>query len=144
MSNYLDTQIQLNLSQGLLITGVAGFIGSNLLEQLLMLDQNVVGLDNFATGYSRNLDEVENSVTKAQWQKFNFIEGDIRKYETCISAVGVDYVCISSTWLGTTIIEIHDSNSVNISRFLNILHASKQEKVKVLHMQPVALLTAIT
>ena len=71
-----------------------------------MLDQNVVGLDNFAAGYSRNLDEV-NSVTKAQWQKFNFIEGDIRKYETCISAVeGVDYVLHQAALGGTTILRI--------------------------------------
>ena len=134
MSNYLNTQVQLKSKPKVwLITGVAGFIGSNLLEQLLVLDQTVVGLDNFATGYSRNLDEVQNSVTEAQWQKFNFIEGDIREYETCISAVeGVDYV-LHQAALGSVPRSIEDpisSNSVNISGFLNILHASKQEKVK--------------
>ena len=61
-----------------LITGVAGFIGSNLLETLLKHDQQVVGLDNFATGYRRNLDEVQSLVGPAQWAKFRFIEGDIR------------------------------------------------------------------
>ena len=61
-----------------LITGVAGFIGSNLLETLLKLDQYVVGLDNFATGHQRNLDEVETLVTQQQWTNFHFINGDIR------------------------------------------------------------------
>ena len=61
-----------------LITGVAGFIGSNLLEHLLKLGQNVVGLDNFFTGHQSNLDEVRARVTPAQWSGFRFIEGDIR------------------------------------------------------------------
>src|SRR5437763_6666485 len=76
-----------------LVTGVAGFIGSNLLETLLKLDQTVIGLDNFATGYRRNLDEVRGLVTAAQWARFTFIEGDIRKVEDCQRAcAGVDYV----------------------------------------------------
>ncbi|MGB7389101.1 MAG: NAD-dependent epimerase/dehydratase family protein, partial [Pseudomonas neustonica] len=76
-----------------LVTGVAGFIGSNLLETLLKLDQTVVGLDNFATGYQRNLDEVQSLVTPAQWQRFRFIEGDIRNLEDCHKACeGVNYV----------------------------------------------------
>ena len=61
-----------------LITGVAGFIGSNLLETLLKLNQRVVGLDNFATGHQRNLDEVQTLVEPAQWANYNFIKGDIR------------------------------------------------------------------
>ena len=64
-----------------LITGVAGFIGSNLLEALLKLDQTVVGLDNFSTGYQRNLDEVRAVVAPEQWKRFRFIEGDIRRLE---------------------------------------------------------------
>jgi len=64
-----------------LVTGVAGFIGSNLLETLLKLDQRVVGLDNFATGYQRNLDEVKGLVTPDQWSRFTFIEGDIRNLD---------------------------------------------------------------
>ena len=76
-----------------LITGVAGFIGSNLLETLLKLDQRVVGLDNFATGYQRNLDEVKALVEPSQWARFNFIEGDIRAPDDCRRACdGVDYV----------------------------------------------------
>jgi len=76
-----------------LITGVAGFIGSNLLETLLKLDQRVVGLDNFATGYLRNLDEVQALVSPAQRANFKFIEGDIRTLDDCQQACrGVDYV----------------------------------------------------
>ncbi|HUH57226.1 MAG TPA: GDP-mannose 4,6-dehydratase, partial [Pseudomonadales bacterium] len=66
-----------------LITGVAGFIGSNLLETLLKLNQKVTGLDNFATGHQHNLDEVQGLVSAEQWNNFNFIEGDIRQLEDC-------------------------------------------------------------
>ena len=70
-----------------LITGVAGFIGSNILETLLKLDQKVVGLDNFATGHQHNLDEVQSLVTPEQWQRFHFVEGDIRNFEDCQKAM---------------------------------------------------------
>jgi UDP-N-acetylglucosamine 4-epimerase len=70
-----------------LVTGVAGFIGSNLLETLLKLDQRVVGLDNFATGHQRNLDEVQGLVSPAQWERFDFIQGDIRNLDDCRSAM---------------------------------------------------------
>ncbi|MBS0499659.1 MAG: GDP-mannose 4,6-dehydratase [Proteobacteria bacterium] len=70
-----------------LVTGVAGFIGSNLLETLLKLDQRVVGLDNFAAGHQRNLDEVETLVSPQQWANFQFIEGDIRHLEDCRRAL---------------------------------------------------------
>ena len=66
-----------------LITGVAGFIGSNLLEALLKLDQKVVGLDNFATGYEENLKDVKSEVSEQQWSRFNFIQGDIKEIEIC-------------------------------------------------------------
>src|SRR5690606_38526271 len=66
-----------------LVTGCAGFIGSILLEALLRLDQRVVGLDNFSTGLQHNLDEVEGLVTKEQWGRFLFIEGDITDLDTC-------------------------------------------------------------
>jgi UDP-N-acetylglucosamine 4-epimerase len=62
-----------------LVTGCAGFIGSHLVETLLKLDQKVVGLDNFATGYQRNLDEIRHAVSSAQWLRFSFVEGDIRR-----------------------------------------------------------------
>ncbi len=70
-----------------LVTGAAGFIGSNLLEALLKLDQRVVGLDNFATGHQRNLDEVQALVTPEQWANFHFIQGDIRNLEDCQQAM---------------------------------------------------------
>src|SRR5690606_41976718 len=76
-----------------LIPGVAGFIGSNLLEGLLLLNQRVVGLDNFAAGLQHNLDEVQGLVSKDQWQNFTFIAADIRNVDDCQAAcIGVDYV----------------------------------------------------
>lgn len=116
-----------------LVTGVAGFIGSNLLEQLLTLNQTVVGLDNFATGYQENLDEVERLVTPQQWQNFKFIEGDIRDFDTCTKAcTGVDYV-LHQAALGSVPRSINDpitTNSVNISGFLNMLTAARNANVK--------------
>lgn len=116
-----------------LVTGVAGFIGSNLLEKLLKLNQTVVGLDNFATGHQHNLNEVKSIVSIAQWQRFQFIEGDIRDYVTCERAVrGVDYV-LHQAALGSVPRSIADpltSNAANITGFLNMLQASKEEQVK--------------
>src|SRR5690554_2808233 len=96
-----------------LITGVAGFIGSNLLETLLKLDQKVVGLDNFATGHQRNLDEVETLVTDEQWSRFRFVEGDIRSLEDCMTAcAGVDYV-LHQAALGSVPRSINDPITTN-------------------------------
>ncbi|WP_114325737.1 NAD-dependent epimerase/dehydratase family protein [Candidatus Colwellia aromaticivorans] len=115
-----------------LVTGVAGFIGSNLLESLLLLNQKVVGLDNFATGHQHNLDEVKSLVSKEQWEKFTFIEGDIRDFETCGKAViGIDYV-LHQAALGSVPRSIADpilTNSANITGFLNMLTAAKEAKV---------------
>lgn len=83
-----------------LVTGCAGFIGSNLLETLLKLGQTVTGLDNFATGHQHNLDEVRDSVTPEQWARFTFIEGDIRDLEACRRAAqGVDFVLHQPRWV---------------------------------------------
>ena len=116
-----------------LITGVAGFIGSNLLETLLQLDQTVIGLDNFATGHQHNLDEVQQTVSSAQWEKFTFIEGDIRNLEDCKKAVtGADYV-LHQAALGSVPRSINDpitTNQANIDGFLNMLVASKDEGVQ--------------
>ncbi|CAM3957004.1 NAD-dependent epimerase/dehydratase family protein [Psychrobacter arenosus] len=115
-----------------LITGVAGFIGSNLLETLLLLNQKVVGLDNFATGYQHNLDEVESLVTSDQWARFNFIEGDIRNLEDCATACeNVDYV-LHQAAIGSVTRSINDpimTNSANITGFLNMLVAARDAKV---------------
>ena len=116
-----------------LITGVAGFIGSNLLETLLKLDQRVVGLDNFATGYQRNLNEVQSLVSAAQWSRFRFIEGDIRNVEKCQQACqGVDYV-LHQAALGSVPRSLTDpitTNDTNISGFLNMLVAARDAKVQ--------------
>ncbi|RQO57125.1 Vi polysaccharide biosynthesis UDP-N-acetylglucosaminuronic acid C-4 epimerase TviC [Paucibacter sp. KBW04] len=116
-----------------LITGVAGFIGSNLLETLLFLDQTVIGLDNFATGHQRNLDEVRGLVSEAQWARFHFVEGDIRDERTCRDAcVGVDYV-LHQAALGSVPRSIADpitSNAANVTGFLNMLVAARDAKVQ--------------
>jgi UDP-N-acetylglucosamine 4-epimerase len=115
-----------------LITGVAGFIGSNLLEKLLLLNQRVIGLDNFETGHQHNLDEVQGLVSPEQWQKFSFINGDIRDYKTCQQAVSdVDYI-LHQAALGSVPRSIADpilTNSANITGFLNMLTAAKEENV---------------
>ncbi|WP_417522236.1 NAD-dependent epimerase/dehydratase family protein [Marinobacter sp.] len=116
-----------------LITGAAGFIGSNLLEHLLKLDQRVIGLDNFATGYQRNLDEVRSLVSAEQWARFQFIEGDIRNPEDCVRACeGVDYV-LHQAALGSVPRSLNDpitTNSANIDGFLNMLVAARDAGVK--------------
>lgn len=125
-------QILIKDTKTWLITGVAGFIGSNLLETLLKLDQTVIGLDNFATGHQKNLDEVESLVTAGQWQRFSFIEGDIRNLDDCHQACkGVDYV-LHQAALGSVPRSIADpiaTNETNISGFLNMLTAARDAKV---------------
>ena len=115
-----------------LITGVAGFIGCNLLEALLRLDQNVVGLDNFATGHQHNLDQIRQAVDPQQWQRFRFIEGDIRQLDDCRSAcAGVDYV-LHQAALGSVPRSLEDpitTNAANIDGFLNMLVAARDAEV---------------
>lgn len=115
-----------------LVTGVAGFIGSNLLETLLKLDQTVVGLDNFATGFQHNLDEVQGLVSAEQWTRFRLITGDIRELADCQAAcAGVDYV-LHQAALGSVPRSIADpimTNSANITGFLNMLVAARDAKV---------------
>ncbi|NEN76399.1 SDR family oxidoreductase [Pelistega sp. NLN82] len=116
-----------------LVTGCAGFIGSNLIETLLKLEQKVVGLDNFATGHQRNLDEVQSLVSPEQWANFIFIEGDIRHLDTCRTAVkGVEYV-LHQAALGSVPRSLNDpitSNDVNVGGFLNMLVAARDEGVQ--------------
>lgn len=116
-----------------LVTGCAGFIGSNILEKLLTLDQCVVGLDNFSTGFQHNLDEVRRTVSPAQWSRFHFMEGDIRDPATCAQAVkGVDLV-LHQAALGSVPRSLKDpatTNAVNISGFLNMLIAARDAEVK--------------
>ena len=116
-----------------LITGVAGFIGSNLLEALLKLNQRVVGLDIFATGHQHNLNEVQSLVSPKQWANFNFIKGDIRELADCQKACqGVDFV-LHQAALGSVPRSLEDptaTNETNISGFLNMLVAARDAKVK--------------
>ena len=108
-----------------LVTGVAGFIGSNILEALLKNNQNVIGIDNFETGHASNLDDVKSIVSDKQWNNFDFYEVDINKYEQVESAFqNIDFV-LHQAALGSVPRSINDpirSNAVNISGFLNVLN----------------------
>jgi len=128
-----------------LITGVAGFIGSNLLETLLKLDQRVVGLDNFATGHQRNLDEVRSLTAPDQWAKFCFIRGDIRELDDCrqamqwrhahdsaLTATPVEHV-LHQAALGSvprSLVDPITTNGANVTGFLNMLVAARDANVK--------------
>lgn len=119
-----------------LISGVAGFIGSNLLEKLLALNQCVVGLDNLSTGNTTNLQRVRNSVTPEQWNNFVFIQGDICSPDDCKTAMlwngsTVDYV-LHHAALGSVPKSISDpaeNHRVNVDGFLNMLLAARDAKV---------------
>ncbi|MDR2573854.1 MAG: Vi polysaccharide biosynthesis UDP-N-acetylglucosaminuronic acid C-4 epimerase TviC [Desulfovibrio sp.] len=116
-----------------LVTGVAGFIGSNLLEHLLKLGQTVTGLDNFLTGYQKNLDMVKDIVGPEAWKRFTFVEGDIRDMETCRKVCsGVDHV-LHEAALGSVPRSIDDpilTNGCNITGFVNMLVAARDAGVK--------------
>ena len=134
MSAYETLKIQLIANQHTwLITGVAGFIGSNLLEALLQLNQKVVGLDNFSTGHKRNLDEVQTLVTPEQWQNFQFMHADICNLADCQTAcTGIDYV-LHQAALGSVPRSVEDpitTNNSNVTGFLNMLIAARNSKVK--------------
>ena len=137
MSKYDEVKKQLiQTPKTWLVTGVAGFIGSNLLETLLLLNQKVIGLDNFATGHQHNLDEVKSEVSQQQWNNFTFIKGDIRNFEDCEKALStenltVDYI-LHQAALGSVPRSIADpilTNSANITGFVNMLTAAKNAKV---------------
>ena len=141
MTEYEKLQEHLKSNQYTwLITGVAGFIGSNLLEKLLILNQKVIGLDNFETGHQQNIDQAIEDATNAlggdrqlDVGSFRFIEGDIRKLKDCQKAcIGVDYV-LHQAALGSVPRSIEDpirTNQANIDGFLNMLVAAKEADVK--------------
>jgi UDP-N-acetylglucosamine/UDP-N-acetyl-alpha-D-glucosaminouronate 4-epimerase len=112
-----------------LVTGVAGFIGSNLLEALLELDQHVVGVDNFATGRRANLDEVQAAAGRARWSRFRLLEGDVASLDLCTEAVaGVDVV-LHQAALGSvprSIVEPLATDSANVTGTLALLEASRR------------------
>jgi len=138
MTKYKELQEHLQNNQNIwLITGVAGFIGSNLLETLLILNQKVVGLDNFDTGHQHNIDQALEDAQQATGKdlsnNFKFIDGDIRELKDCEQACdGVDYV-LHQAALGSVPRSIEDpinTNRANIDGFLNMLVASKDANVK--------------
>ena len=134
MSKFNDLIEELDSTQKVwLVTGVAGFIGSHLVQFLLQHNQKVVGLDNFSTGYQENLDMVEASVGKEKYKQLRFIEGDISDYATCVKAcIGIDIV-LHQAALGSVPRSISDpitSNLSNITGFLNILTAAKDGGIK--------------
>ena len=116
-----------------LVTGSAGFIGSHLVQALLDLDQTVVGLDNFATGHRRNVDEVRDAVTDARWKRHRFVETDIRDAGACrLACSGVDFV-LHQAALGSVPRSINDpvaTNGSNVDGFLNVLVAARDAGVR--------------
>jgi UDP-N-acetylglucosamine/UDP-N-acetyl-alpha-D-glucosaminouronate 4-epimerase len=134
MSNYEEVAAHLKQQpRKWLVTGVAGFIGSNLLEKLLLLDQQVLGLDNFATGKRENLAEVCSLVTTKQWRRFELSEGDIAEPAICRAACrGIDLV-LHQAALGSVPLSMNEPlrcHASNVTGFVNLLAAAKEEKVQ--------------
>jgi UDP-N-acetylglucosamine 4-epimerase len=134
MTRYQEVQEQLRKHQSQwLVTGAAGFIGSNLVESLLKLGQKVTGLDNLATGHLHNLAQIEQIVGADTWRNFRFIKGDIENTQDCADACqGADYV-LHEAALGSVSRSIEDpirTNASNITGFLNMLVAARDAKVK--------------
>ncbi len=130
--NYVKQDLKKN-PKTWLVTGCAGFIGSNLVETLLKLNQKVVGLDNFSTGYQHNLDDIKSCVSADEWKNFSFSEGDISDYETCIKATKDVDIILNQAALGSVPRSIDNpinSNNSNVTGFLNILTAAKENGVK--------------
>ena len=133
MSSYGQTKEELTKDPKIwLITGVAGFIGSNLLEALLQLGQTVIGIDNFSNGHAQNLTAVKNTAGE-RWLNFTFHEADIRNLDDCLKGCkNVDYV-LHQAALGSIPRSIANpilTNDSNINGFLNMLVASKDSKIK--------------
>jgi len=115
-----------------LVTGVAGFIGSNLLETLLGLEQRVIGLDNFATGHRKNLDEVKDRLRLEQWKRFNLIEGDISEETVCRGACAGADIVLHQAALGSVPASMEDplgAHRSNVTGFLNVIVAARDAKV---------------
>jgi len=116
-----------------LVTGAAGFIGSNILQRLLELDQSVVALDNFSTGRRSNLESVRSQVSPDAWARLRFIEGDIRNLDACLDACTGAEVVLHQAALGSVPRSINDpiaSHQSNVDGFLNILIAARDSGVK--------------
>jgi UDP-N-acetylglucosamine 4-epimerase len=134
MSAYNQLQLQL-AAQPLrwLVTGVAGFIGSHLLERLLALNQTVTGLDNFSTGHKHNLDDVQAALNPDQWSRFRFIEGSICDPSSCELACSGAQIVLHQAALGSVPRSISDplsTHAANASGFINILVAARKANVQ--------------
>src|SRR5438445_1807220 len=134
MSTYDEAQTGLRRApRTWLVTGVAGFIGSNLLEALLKLGQQVVGLDNFSTGDKANLEEVKALVSPQQWGKFRALKGDISDLATCRQACAGAEVVLHQAALGSvprSMLDPLGCHQSNVTGFLNMLVAAREAKVK--------------
>jgi UDP-N-acetylglucosamine 4-epimerase len=116
-----------------LVTGVAGFIGSNLAEALLRLDQEVTGLDNFATGRRGNLDEVRGLVGSERWSRFRFVEGDVASPDVCRAAVEGAAMVLHQAALGSVPRSVEEplgSNLANVTGHLALLDAARRAGVR--------------
>ncbi len=134
MSLFAEQKEELKASPKIwLITGVAGFIGSNLLETLLGLNQHVTGLDNFSTGHKRNLAEVRGLVDSSQWARFRFIEGDLCDLATCRQVCEKVDIVLHQAALGSvprSMAEPLASHQSNVTGFVNLLLAARDARVK--------------
>ena len=138
MNKYLELQEHLLINQKTwLITGVAGFIGSNLLEKLLILNQKVIGLDNFDTGYQENIDQAisdaNNAAGKELTNNFQFINGDIRDLKNCeLACEGADYV-LHHAALGSVPRSIEDPINTNKTKVRNLLWEQTEQELGRTH-----------
>lgn len=134
MNAYQALKIQLaQRPRSWLVTGVAGFVGCNLLEALLSLNQQVIGLDNFATGRRENLRQIEAAVGPERWKNFRFIEGDICDLDTCRQAVKGVQAVLHQAALGSVPRSLEDpirTNQANIDGFLNMLVATRDAGIQ--------------
>lgn len=134
IKQYKKTKTELKTTKKTwLITGVAGFIGSNLAEELLKLNQKVISLDNFATGHRYNLEHIKSSVSKEEWSNFTFTEGDITDFDMCKSITKDVDIVLHQAALGSVPRSIDTptiSNDANVTGFLNMITAAKDNGVK--------------